>query len=195
MPASPDDLYTALGVNRGAPPEVIHRAYRQAAKAAHPDRGGSPERWALIALARDTLADATRRKLYDETGDTDVIDAAVKQTVYDAIAQIVSQADRMGDLTTFDIVKDAIQMLRDNLRNIEAMRGNLRTGARSVHKVIDRFKSLDGAPNLLHEILAEQFAGAIRGEQALETQKQITERAIAILKDHRFEYTDRGGMW
>lgn len=193
--ATPENLYDALGVNRGAPPDVIHKAYRRAARAAHPDMGGSAERWALISLARDTLTNPRKRQQYDSTGETDDLEAAAKQTVYDAVLQVASQAARMGDLTTFDIVKDAIHLLRQNLTNIATAKANLRAGDQAVAKVIERFKAVDGKPNMLHSLLSAEFQGAQRAAMQFEQQAKVTERAIAILREHRFEYTERGGMW
>lgn len=65
------DLYATLGVPRDADRATIRRAYRQRAKAVHPDTGGSPERFALVRLAHDTLTDDLRRAKYDATGDID----------------------------------------------------------------------------------------------------------------------------
>lgn len=189
--ATPDALYEALGINRGAPPEVIHKAYRKAAKACHPDAGGDAKQWALICLARDTLTDERRRKKYDETGTTDDLEAAARQTVYDAILQVVATANRMGALTEFDIVADAVTMLRQNITNIRSAQSNLRAADKVLPKIVARFRPLDGKPNLLHELLAEQFAGAQRAAQTFEMQIKVTERAIAILKDHRFDFTAR----
>lgn len=64
------DLYKTLGVPLDATAADVHRAYRKAAKHAHPDiPGGSPDRFALVKTAFDTLSDAARRRHYDETGE------------------------------------------------------------------------------------------------------------------------------
>ena len=65
------DLYAALEVPRDADHATIRKAYRRKAKAAHPDAGGSRERFALVKLAHDTLADDARRAHYDQTGDAE----------------------------------------------------------------------------------------------------------------------------
>jgi trans-2-enoyl-CoA reductase len=45
----------------------IRTAYKDKAMSSHPDRGGSPETWAAIQKAFDTLSDLQRRALYDRT--------------------------------------------------------------------------------------------------------------------------------
>ena len=67
-PLRKDELYDALGLNRDSPISEVRKAHRRAAKQAHPDAGGSPERFALVRLAADVLGDEKRRRQYDETG-------------------------------------------------------------------------------------------------------------------------------
>lgn len=58
-----DTLYDALGVDRGASPSTIRRAWRRRTDKAGP---GSPE-FARLNEAADTLLDPTRRAAYDAT--------------------------------------------------------------------------------------------------------------------------------
>jgi curved DNA-binding protein CbpA len=62
--------YEILGVPKDADDATIHRAYRKASSAAHPDKGGDDRQMALVNMANDVLSDAARRKRYDETGET-----------------------------------------------------------------------------------------------------------------------------
>ena len=57
------DLYHTLGVNRDAPMAAIRRAYRQAAKKAHPDAGGSAEAFALVKQASVILLDDAKHAI------------------------------------------------------------------------------------------------------------------------------------
>jgi hypothetical protein len=65
---NPGELYTRLGLQPDATPVQIRRAYRRAAKTAHPDTGGSAEQWAAILEAYETLIEPRRRRIYDDTG-------------------------------------------------------------------------------------------------------------------------------
>ncbi len=59
--------YDVLGVTRAASPDDIRRAYRQAAREAHPDRHGdaSAGRMAAVNEAWRVLGDPGRRRAYD----------------------------------------------------------------------------------------------------------------------------------
>ncbi len=65
-----DDLYTVLGVAKGAQDDEIRRAYRKLAKELHPDvRPDDPaasDRFKRVTAAYDILGDATKRRRYDD---------------------------------------------------------------------------------------------------------------------------------
>jgi DnaJ domain len=62
------DPYGVLGVGRQASPDEIARAFRRAARATHPDGGGSDagaERFQVVSDAYGVLRDPGRRAGYD----------------------------------------------------------------------------------------------------------------------------------
>jgi molecular chaperone DnaJ len=65
------DYYEVLGINRGASPDDIRRAYRNLAKEFHPDVNKSPEaegKFKEINEAYAVLSDQERRAAYDRYG-------------------------------------------------------------------------------------------------------------------------------
>lgn len=59
--------YAILGLSADATAKQVKDAYRRAARTAHPDQGGSPELFHVIAVAYETLADPERRSRYDRS--------------------------------------------------------------------------------------------------------------------------------
>ncbi|EJU05953.1 hypothetical protein DACRYDRAFT_73176 [Dacryopinax primogenitus] len=59
------DYYKILGVPRDADERTIKKAYRRAAKSAHPDKGGSEDEMASVNLAYEVLGDSDLRAKYD----------------------------------------------------------------------------------------------------------------------------------
>src|SRR6185437_10612321 len=70
------DFYVILGVERGASPSEIKRAYKRLARKCHPDINPGDRRAAAqfheIAEAYQTLVDPDRRRRYDAVGHGDL---------------------------------------------------------------------------------------------------------------------------
>jgi DnaJ family protein C protein 17 len=63
------DLYDLLGVDALTTKEDVHRAWRKRSLKYHPDKAGDnfdAEQWELFEHARDVLADASARAVYDQ---------------------------------------------------------------------------------------------------------------------------------
>ena len=63
-----ESYYDVLGVDRGASPDEIRKAYKQKALREHPDKGGDEDRFKDIGKAYSVLSDPGKRENYDRTG-------------------------------------------------------------------------------------------------------------------------------
>ena len=64
------NYYIVLGIDRGADPNQIKRAYREAIKRYHPDtkeKGTDPDKFMKAREAYEILSDTRRRRAYDAT--------------------------------------------------------------------------------------------------------------------------------
>lgn len=61
-------LYSVLGIQQGASPDEVKKAYRKLAMKHHPDKGGNSELFKKISHAHDVLSDPQKRQIYDQTG-------------------------------------------------------------------------------------------------------------------------------
>ncbi len=62
------DYYEVLGLKKGASKDEIKKAFREAAKKHHPDKGGDPEEFKKINEAYETLSDEQKKAQYDQFG-------------------------------------------------------------------------------------------------------------------------------
>jgi molecular chaperone DnaJ len=73
--AATKDLYSALGVSKGASADEIKKAYRKLARQYHPDKNPgdatAEERFKEVQHAYDVLSDPAKRKQYDQFGSPD----------------------------------------------------------------------------------------------------------------------------
>tara|TARA_B100001989_G_scaffold250950_1_gene229089 strand:- start:280 stop:762 length:483 start_codon:yes stop_codon:yes gene_type:complete len=62
------DPYKALDIPYNATEKEIKSAYRKLAIKHHPDKGGDPEKFKLVAAAYETLTNKNKKKIYDQFG-------------------------------------------------------------------------------------------------------------------------------
>jgi curved DNA-binding protein CbpA len=152
------DLYQTLGVGRAASKKEIRRAYRQAAKQAHPDSGGSPEKFRLVQTAHLVLIDDQKRSHYDQTGEVD------EPGPDNETSNILAEASQIIDITLGNLIKanrdpkfsDVIAEMRQVITGIRAsVRKEIATFADVAKKwdvLVGRFSTKDG-PNRMDELI------------------------------------------
>src|SRR5438105_15803976 len=66
------DYYGVLGIERGAKPDQIRKAYRRLARKFHPDvnpnNKAAEEKFKELSAAYEVLSDEKKRKVYDQYG-------------------------------------------------------------------------------------------------------------------------------
>lgn len=176
------DLYTVLGVDPTATKAEITRAYRKAVKTEHPDAGGSPDRFQALTVAHDVLKDDKRRALYDQTGSTDSMDAAIRQAAFDALVAVVAQVASMG-IERFNLTAEAAALLRTQLENIAIAERNTRRALPLLLAAKTRFRAKKGA-DVITGILETAADSAAKNYRL---QREIVTAAIALLDAHTFD--------
>lgn len=157
----PTDLYSTLGVTRGATPHHIKTAYRRAAAEYHPDRNpGDPqaaERFKAVTNAYEILSDPVRRKRYDETGDggatkeqRDRENITILNNFFREVVTGLLQQD--SDLDTVDLIgkmRGKIKAALDSIKNDK----------RATEKALKRARRMSGRFQTKHqENVLESFA-------------------------------------
>src|SRR6202041_864612 len=115
----------------------IRKAYRNRSKKAHPDGGGSPEQFALVKLAVDTLSDDARRANYDKTGEAappepDNEFSVILQFVSTALDKVIEKEHQNG---TIDYIMSK-DVLSNMVREIQSFDREALTKIRNHEKAM-----------------------------------------------------------
>lgn len=188
------DLYATLGVPKDADHATIRAAYRKRAKAAHPDGGGSPSRFALVKLAHDTLTDDARRARYDETGEVEdkPVDNRRAQLLEMLAAGLDVAMTKLYERAKPPIHADMVKLTKEALRE---MRQKWTGERREFQKNVDRSRELLGrwttkaqTENLMETIVAHRVK-VCDGQIAMLTQRiEVVDRALEALDGVSFRF-------
>ena len=174
------DLYARLGLQFDATPAQIRRAYRRASKTAHPDAGGTPEQWASLLEAYETLMDERRRRIYDETGEVepgaaDNHYAARLMRLAAAMDEVAAGSPQLGMI---DFVAAIRRQLQGHIQQCRQGVIDMGSRAREWDAVAQRCAVPPGAINVLRG-LAEGKASECR-RRAGEAEQTIREYEEAL---------------
>lgn len=181
--------YEILGIEATASTARVRAAYRLRAKKAHPDAGGSPEKFARLKLAQDVLIDPVRRAKYDATGE---IDETAVDNSHAAVYQILSML--LGQILVHDadpLQTDLLEAMRNAVKKqIGDSRQSMKQAERALRRIEalkDRFvrqksEGVDPIATVLHAHVGsfkhhlEQFKAQLGAHQ----------RALKLLDEYAF---------
>lgn len=171
------DLYETLGVEKGATPADIKKAYRRKSMKLHPDRNQSSgadttKQFQALTRAYEVLSDDDKRQRYDETGQadtsnpsrSDIIEASANRSLLGLFDQVLDRLTET-DLKHTDIVyvmRESISEGKDRLRQA---RREIRRQVRKLRQVKKRLKSADAAMHLHISSKARSLLASWRGVQ------------------------------
>lgn len=160
--------YDVLGVDKGATPDKIKRAYRKRAAQAHPDKGGSDAEMAEINRAWEVLSNPQMKLLYDATGEDQQksIDEEVKNIILSAFNDALYH-------DAAECLKFARQAITKKSNEVKSGRSQAETAQKKLSTKRDKIKAK--GENLFH-LLIDQELSRIAAVIA------NCDRAIAICK-------------
>lgn len=169
------DHYATLGVAQDASLDDIKRAYRRAARHAHPDRGGSHERMQSLNKAKDVLTDPERRARYDagEDDTRDTIDDRARALILQLFAEAI-------DLNAPDPFRGALDGLKEGIHQADQKTVATQRAIARMNGQRDRMTAKTER-NVFKELLDRAIASAEASLTKLEATKATAQRAIDIL--------------
>lgn len=169
------DHYATLGVAPDARVDDIKRAYRRAARHAHPDRGGSHERMQALNEAKDVLTDPARRARYDagEDGQATTEEEAARALILQLFTEAV-------DINKDDPVEGVREALQAGRTGAAVKATTLRQSIKRLEAQRDRVKAKTER-NVYLEVIESRIASARANIVAMEATERTANVALEIL--------------
>lgn len=182
--------YDILGVPPDATDHQIKTAYRQRAKATHPDTGADGAEFHQLGIAYAVLRDPERRKLYDETGSIDESAARVShQQVLEFLASMFNMAIDIEGASGQSMKHiDLMRSMRENAKRIQAdgyqRQGQFRKQIADRETLRTRIIRKNDGQNLFVAALDHQLEILRKNEHATRNNLEVVTRAIAELENY-----------
>lgn len=186
--------YEELNLPKTATTAEVKAAYRRRAKKAHPDAGGSSEKFNRLSRAMLILSDPVRRQKYDQTGDIDEATpdnavAVALSIIVGFVAQAISQhvSANAPDPCGVDLVDLARRHFKKQRLEFENQKVPIAKMAKKMEQVEKRFKKRKNANPLLLAALQNQRLGTQEPLRALDQKIQQLDDALLLLDGYDFE--------
>lgn len=184
-------LYDDLGVSPDASADEIKRAFRKKASDTHPDRkGGSTEKFQIVQVAYSILGDETKRKRYDQSGQTDEPPSTTllaMQTLSNLFVNTMQQAD---DPATSDLLGIVKHKIRDGLKKGEDTLLKQRRERNKLDKVITRLKRKKAGNDFIllavKQTLQQLEAAMEQSQQGID----VGEEMLKLLEEYTYEFEE-----
>lgn len=182
-------LYHELDIASDATPAEIDKAYRQRARTAHPDAGGSGEAFHRLSHAYAVLSDPERRKAYDETGYEGELaaDDIVGRAMERIQALVVSVLESELPFEQVDLIAPIRDTLTKQKSDVGAGIRKLEKQAKRAEAMAARFRRQSG-DNLIRRTLERRAADTRDLAEKTRREEAVFAKAIELLADYSFDF-------
>lgn len=166
--------YTTLGINSDATQDEIKKAYRERAKATHPDiNEGNDEEFKAVNRANEILSDPEARKKYDESGYEG--SSNQEQLVNSLITMLSMEFLDHLDVKTESLTEFLKSRIEDNISAATKLINSQKTSLEKAKLAVERVKRVSGGENMIKKVWLHKISET---ERAIEHHEQ----SILILK-------------
>lgn len=166
--------YETLGVDKSASKEEIKKTYKEKAKKAHPDKGGSEEEMTALTLAYSVLGNEEKRKFYDETGEDS--QSKLDQDVRLGLVELLNNV-LLSDAT--DEIAHAKKLVKLELESAEEQLYNYSKIREKVVKKMAKFKfkgkTEEGEIDFVQVVLKQHLENTENSIKKIEKHKKVAE--------------------
>lgn len=188
--------YKILDVEEAASAEDIKRAYREKAKEAHPDAGGTNGDFQKLSAAYTLLSDPKARERYDRTGSTAPKPNVREQAKTKLASLMIQTIERHAKMATdesspicWDLKGEILAALHGERDGNKAKLDNVRKSLKYVRRIEAKLKRGDG---FLNAVLLEQAKGMEGLIESIQTELSIIKKAMGIIERYKFEPDKEG---
>lgn len=181
-----DDPHETLGVGKDATPDEINKAFRRAAKKAHPDAGGSAAEFERLTKAVAKLRDP------ENEGQPNNKEAAAYERVANFfINSINATVEQSGfglqvNLDTLDLVSGARDFFNQQIGACTDQINRTQRQIKQFDKAIKRLKSKKKDKSPLHSMLEHHKQQIKRLIQANNAEIEVNRLSLKLLEDYDF---------
>ena len=181
------NLYEVLGVTQSASSDEIKKAYRTLSKEYHPDAGGDAERFNEINEAYTVLSDTNRRKRYDETGETNVVNnqERILEYMIRSIVEIITVTPMMS-ITQKNVIEDIIKAARSTQKEIARNQESLKKKIEKFEVFLKNFKVKDGKVNMIAPAIENLMKDCETQIRKLDEENEFFNELIKFASDYEY---------
>lgn len=184
------DLYDILGIGPAASEPEIKTAWRQFSKVHHPDKGGDKETFQRGQHAFEILSDPVKRRIYDETGDSNFAhnrQVEMERGILDVINAVIQE---QGE--TVNLIEASKERFRRSRMQFIQQGASAETQLQRFEKLKSRirFRPVNGSErNIIADFFESRIAGCRQGIQAAAQSVKMVDDCIDLLQ----AWEDAGG--
>jgi len=195
-----DDPYKILGLEKNATEAEINAAYREAARTAHPDGGGSTDEFDEVKQAHLILLDPEKRRRFDRDGvvdnnnpDNTIATAMQRITMFfvQTIEATLSTPQNLS-LNQLDLIQGANTFFNLEIVNCHKRIWEMENQIKQFEKVLKRLKT-KRSKDVIKTMLDHHVSILKNNLLAQRNEIAIYDEAKLIIKDYTFEQEQ--GVW
>lgn len=181
------DPYQELGLKRDATPEDVKRAYRKERTRAHPDKGGTKEKFHAVQRSFEILDDPDRRKRYDTTGDESTPVADPREQAMSELAGMFVQIVTSVDADHTNVLSLVKQNIEQAITTNKGQITQFSTSIEKLERALKRVSRKTEGPNVFALFLQNTINA---NHQSIAQRKALIERAefmLGVLAEYEYK--------
>lgn len=193
-----DDPYKVLGLKPDATEAEINAAYRDAARTAHPDGGGSADEFDEIKQAHLILLDPEKRRRFDRDGIVDgnnpdnITSTAMQRITMFFVQSVQATLNAPIGLNQLDLVKGATSFFDIEIQNCHKRISETEIQIKQFERVLKRLKTKRDK-DIIRMMLNQHISVLKNGILAQRHEISIYDEAKLIINDYTFDQEQ--GTW